>query len=372
MPTYSNETKFDSKFDKALIPLIRRSDCNEFTVASGYVGIPILKRMEAKLVAVAKRGVCRIIIGMIYHEGCSQNTKLELEKLDSKLRAVNSASGIFITRFQYHGKIYKVANNNSVSLFVGSSNFSDMSWNSRIEFNISVDDTGLKLKTIDFINYLFNHKETIALGRHQLKIKSKGNKKVKISKELKSYIVPNSEYDALPSPIGQFEHLLRVDSQPKSSLNLFFDKGRSVKGKNRYAPRPWYEVELTFKAEEIKNPLYPKTILNPKRKKRSSNSRIGEFVAYIKDGNIVYKIGMKVHASKGKNISSADEFGGRSTLGQYLKGKLQNAGVLSEGQRITSDILAEYGRDTVIFKKINDTTYVIDFTVHANGNSTDN
>ena len=365
MATYSNDTKYDLTFERGLYPLIKRANCNEFIAAVGYVGVPILKKIESKLLGIAKRGNCQIIIGMIFHEGCSQSTKVYLEDLDSRLRAVNPKSGIFVTRFSYHGKVYKVVNSSATGVFVGSSNFSAASWNSRIEFNIYVNEPMLKTKTEGFLSYIQSHKDTIPLSKHTIKVKANKSKKVNISKDLKDYIVPTSEYNALPKPKGQFDHLLRVDQNPKSGLNLYFGRGRLNSATGKLQPRPWLEIELAFIAKEYSSPHYPKSIKKPGGSK-TSKARIGDFVAYIKDGKNIYKLDMKVHADNGKNISSAETCGGRATLGKYIKGKLQDAGVLMENELITSQTLSDYGRNTITFYKVNDTTYIIDFSVLGN------
>ena len=358
MTTYSNDTQFDSKFQQALLPLISDRHCTEFIATVGYVGRPLLKSMESSLLKLAGRGRCRIIIGLLFHEGCTQLTKDYLEELDRKLKTRNSDSGIFVTRFQYHGKVYKVVNNQLTKVFVGSSNFSTASWSTRKEFNIDVSEPQSKAKTAAFIDYIQNHRDTVALSTVPIKIKTKGSKKVNISKKLQNYIVDRAIYSALPAVVGQFAHLLRVDSNPASGLNLYFDKGRRIAGSNKFEPRPWFEIELACQASEIRNQFYPGSVPRP-----SSHSRAGDFVAYIKDGQKIYKLDMKVGGSGGKNIYSARSNGGREILGQYIKGKLQNAGLIQEGDLITSEILEVYGRDTITFKKINDSTYIIDFSV---------
>ena len=181
MATYSNDTKYDLTFERGLYPLIKKANCNEFIAAVGYVGVPILKKIESKLLGIAKRGKCQIIIGMIFHEGCAQSTKIYLEDLDSRLRTVNPKSGIFVTRFSYHGKVYKVVNSSATRVFVGSSNFSTASWNSRIEFNIYVNEPMLKTKTEGFLSYIQSHKDTIPLSKHTIKVKANKSKKVNIS-----------------------------------------------------------------------------------------------------------------------------------------------------------------------------------------------
>ena len=52
---------------------------------------------------------------------------------------------------------------------------------------------------------------------------------------------------------------------------------------------------------------------------------------------------------------------GRFTFGQYIKGQLEEAGVLRVGERITSDTLENYGKNFIEFKKISDNEYIIEF-----------
>jgi len=364
MVSFSN-SKQDAKFGDEIISLIERSDCSEVIVAVGYFGISTFQELESDLIKVARRGSCKIILGMYYHSGVSARQKDQLVTLDDKLRAINPNSGIFITRFEYHGKVYKVINDSDESVYVGSSNFSQAGLRSRLEFNLEITEVQSKLQVLKFLDYLQAKKETCPLDEVSLKIKSKSSLKYqRASTLMNDYLIDKVEYEALPPPVGEFEYLLRVDAQPKSSLNLYFDKGR-VTPSGKYEPRPWFEVELTANTVTMQNPLYPRSIPNGKTTK--SKSRGGDFIAYIKDGSRYYKIGMKVHADNGKNISSADNYGGRRTLGRYLKGKLQDAGVLKERERITSETLMDYGRDSITFKKLDHSTYIIDFSVPNNG-----
>ena len=96
---------------------------------------------------------------------------------------------------------------------------------------------------------------------------------------------------------------------------------------NKY--KIWLEIELASNANEYNSQHYPKSVAKPDRSS-TSKARIGDFVAYLKDGDKVYKMDIKVHSDNGKNISSADSSGGRGTLGKYIKGKLQDAGVLKK------------------------------------------
>jgi hypothetical protein len=70
---------------------------------------------------------------------------------------------------------------------------------------------------------------------------------------------------------------------------------------------------------------------------------------------------MTVASDYGKALASSKESGGRKTFGRCIKGKLQVAGILKEGERITSEHLELYGRDTVSFIKYDDDNYLIEF-----------
>ena len=109
----------------------------------------------------------------------------------------------------------------------------------------------------------------------------------------------------------------------------------------------------------MENEFYPITAPNPSKK--SSNSREGSFTAYAEDEGKFYKFEMRVFADYGKNISSAGGSGGRQTLGRFIKGKLEKQGLLEEGDVITSEVLMEYGQDTLELHKINDNEYILRF-----------
>jgi hypothetical protein len=98
-------------------------DFNSFEVTAGYFGSEVIERYENQLVSIAKRGYCKILIGMIFHGGVTRNQKKTLEKIDKKLRKINSNSGIYILRHDYHGKIYRFQKKNEKVIYIGSSNF---------------------------------------------------------------------------------------------------------------------------------------------------------------------------------------------------------------------------------------------------------
>ena len=356
----TNETDFGGKLYKRFSADLASS--NGLLVASGYFGADLVSDFEEKLVELGKKGTCKLLLGMVYHSGVGKKQLETLKSIDTKLRNDNPDNGIFIRRKQYHGKIYKLNSNNDFKIYIGSSNFSNSGFKSRTECNIEIDNDKTKKDIDSFLDFLFTDSTTEKFSDVELFLKDR--KRTEITRGLKNCEIDISEFPDESKVIGLCKIKLRVDSQPQSSLNLFFDKGRKNPN-GLYSPRPWHEVELTADSEELKGEYYPKSkLLHPDQITKSgqtSKTRKGDFIAYTKDNGKYYRIKMKVHADNGKNISSAKESGGRTTLGELIKGKLERAKVLSYRERITSDTLYAYGRDSIDLKKLSNDTYIIDF-----------
>ncbi len=343
---FTNETRKGRNFKSEFISRIKNA--RSLTIATGYFGASLIQEIESKLVKISRNGNCRLLLGMIFHSGISKKQKDAIESLDKKLRAESQENGIYISRKEYHGKIYKIDNN----IYLGSSNLSEHGFISRWECTAQINDLATQNETSEYLDFLFNEKTTVMLSEVDLTTPTP-TKTLKPSRFLKDY-----EVKTFPSGkiIDSINIELRVDKQPASSLNLYFDKGRK-NTKGLYAPRPWYEVEITTSSAERLHPCYPKSKKISDKKK----SRYGEFNAYIQENGKIYKLRMTVASDKGKAIASSTESGGRETLGRYIKGKLETAGILKYGERITSEILDVYGRNFITLKKINDKNYILEF-----------
>lgn len=326
------------------------------TIATGYIDEEFLCYIKPYMISIAKRGFCKLLVGMIFHSGVTKKQKTLLTQLNNELLNCNSNSGVFISRNEYHGKVYLFEGEGNKTVYLGSSNLSTYGFYRRLECTVQLTDELVENDLIDYIQHLFDKSTTSSLNQIDLKTKSKQVINVRPSNLLRDYLISKNEFDSLPSPVSEQNIKLRVNEQPRSSLNLYFDKGRK-NSQGQYIPRPWFEVELTSTKADRANPNYPMFTSNSS----SSQSQSGSFDAYINEGDEYYKIAMKVHSDDGKNISSANESGGRTTLGRYIKGKLQEAGVLSEGSRITSETLELYEKDYITLKKIDSKRYILKF-----------
>jgi hypothetical protein len=316
--------------------------CNSLVIASGYFGVSVLEKYKSSLLGIAARGSCKILVGMVFHEGVSASQKSALERLHSDLTQVNADSGVYITLRNYHGKIYKFTDGVDESIYVGSSNFSDSGFRTNYEFNTLVQEVHTRQQINAFIKFIFSERCDFVQPLDMVELAVKGTK-TKFEKQeyenLQSMEITASDYPT-SAPQDMITIQLRPDEQPNSSLNLCFEAGRKSKGK--YTPRPWHEVEITSTKSERAQPGFPR----------------GEFLAYVKDGNRFYRIPMITASADFKALTSK---GNRSILGVLIKDKLERVGALKRGERITSETLIDYGSDTVTLGKISETDYLFEF-----------
>ena len=339
---FANHKNFGGDFGKEIAKNLDSYDSIE--IASGYFGSSLIDSIKPKLLQIAKRGHCKILIGMIFNEGVSATQKHKLELLDKELRQINDKSGVLVSLNQYHGKIYKFKNATTEKIYVGSSNFSNSGFAINYEFNALITDPNTKSNITNFLDFLLGPDCDFSAPLDEVELFVKGSK-ASGSKEATDVSLASCEIKASKFPVDPVltvvEIALRVDNQPNSSLNLFFDKGRKNKD-GKYAPRPWYEVEITTTASDRTQTDYP----------------IDDFEAYVKDGDKYYLLPMITASDNHKAITSK---GDRKLLGELIKGKLERKGHLTKGDRITSDILADYGNDCVLLKKFADKKYYFEF-----------
>ena len=123
------------------------------------------------------------------------------------------------------------------------------------------------------------------------------------------------------------------EDSPHSNLNVFFGKGRESKN-GLIKPRHWYEVEL----------IVPKSITAQNGYPQESTPE-AIFDVVTDDG---WSFKCKVSGTNSKNLRSEGDL---KILGKWLKGRLENAGVLKVGDPVCRETLKQYGRDTFTLTK---------------------
>ncbi len=333
-------------FEKIFSREIKRS--TGVDIAVGYCGFGAVKRFHAELVRVAQKGRVRLILGMYRVDG-----SLPL-KLRAALRALHEdllsiparkkdGTGVYITTVDYHGKAYIFHSGVSSTAWVGSNNFSTEGLRTRLEMCTQVENSKDLADARAFIDGLCDSVRSITIDR--LGVTSGPATTLK-----QLPILTRLPTDNL---VGSMRIRLRPSEQPKSCLNLCFGSGRRNK-QGVYMPRPWYEIELSASRQEIKDPIYPKPSILPAGKK---GARV-EFKAFLTNDGVRYRETSLATYSDGNKALGSNP---RNILGEFIKGTLEQAGVLRRGEQITDDILAEYGRDFVILSKLEDGSYVVTF-----------
>ena len=143
-------------------------------------------------------------------------------------------------------------------------------------------------------------------------------------------------------------------TEPKSNLNCYHGKGRENMSTHLVRPRHWYEVELIAPIAMRRSNDYPKGT--------PSDQPDTEFRVFTDDG---FSFLCKVNGGEvnlwNKNLRSSGDL---TILGKWIKGRLENEGVLTVGDVITDETLRAYGRNTITMTKIKDyDDWFLDFGV---------
>jgi hypothetical protein len=73
-----------------------------------------------------------------------------------------------------------------------------------------------------------------------------------------------------------------------------------------------------------------------------------------------YRFECKTSGDYGKNLRSTDDL---KKFGKWIKGRMQNAGVVKIGERITQETLDAYGRDHIaMYPTSNEKEWFLDFS----------
>jgi len=337
---YTNLISHGGNFRQALI--------NEFNtaknvqIASGYTSLNIIQQFRPNFIDVAGNGgTSKFLLGMAFYEGLGAKKLEALLSLNQELKALNEHSGVFVTNGRrYHGKVYRFYNEHGSNIFVGSSNFSSSGTYGNIECTVPIETDVKKAQIINFLDDLYSAEYSINISNAEIK---ESGKRKSLRTNIETYWAALQKYNpgtintaTLPKFTFPLE---RVAEKEKSNLNVYFGKGRLDRKTGIVKPRPWYEIELIANRDLNSQPNYPK----------------GDFLAYTDDGLI---IPMSTQGDYYKNIRSKKSL---QIFGIWLKGKLEKSGALNQLEPVTLDTLIEYGKTNLVFYKIDEGKYYMEF-----------
>ena len=336
MEIYTNTTEHGGTFGPRIESLLEY--CQAVTIATGYTSQSALQLHRPNLIRVADNlGDVNLLVGMARYEGLAKSTYVELCEIHKELKSRNPDTGgvrIVWEPHRFHGKIYRIRQDMKDVFLAGSSNFSHTGLNDNLEFNYEITDSVAKLQTSEYLEWLLadpQSKDILDILNFPIREYARTPLK-RLREALTSPPEPTKDYVDIP---------LRVDQQPISGLNAFFGRGRLQSTTGLVTPRHWEEIEVIVDRVTRSNPVYPR----------------GKFKAITGDGHEI--LCQTQSPSNGyKNLRSQNDL---RRLGFWLKGKMQEAGVLREFEVITSKTLADYGRDYIRLYKISDGVYRMDF-----------
>lgn len=323
---------------------IKQSDSVQ--IASGYISTD--SAVDLKNIVEANGGPkIKLCVGMHYFEGLSPVQLDALRSLDTVLRKRELGDVSMVTTFPFHGKLVSFGKDNTIlGSIIGSSNLTNIIEGQRqYEADCLFTNEVQALEINTFINRL---RETAACPLNTLTIKPIIPENNLLKDQLGVIKVQDSEIISTKMHLSdvQFDIPLKGDVSRRSGLNASFGEGRRNQ-QGFVQPRSWYEVELIVPKTITSGPQYPK-----------ANSAGAQFDVITDDG---WKFRCKVSGDYSKNFRSEDDL---KTLGRWIKGRLENAGVLRPGERITDETLARYGRSSLKMSKIKDTgAWYLDFGV---------
>lgn len=309
-----------------LIPQTSKLD-----IAVGYVSSDSLMELQKTVELNNNIRTLNLIVGMHYFD---RFTKLQYDAamhLNDFLRS-NQLGGVrLVHAFRYHGKLYSYSNDaGPFAGIIGSNNLSSIvDGGIRVyESSVLLRDAASTKQMSDFISRLM---QTSTKNIAELEIDTFNDENALLDgHEFVERVSPKKLASVMCAKTNiTFEIPIKpYEISPQSNLNAFFGKGRESKN-GLIKPRHWYEVELIVPKSVTSQPGYPQ---------RNTDNAV--FTVITDDG---WSFKCKVSGDYSKNFRSDGDL---KILGKWLKGRLENAGVLTVGAPVTADTLNRYGRNS--------------------------
>lgn len=302
---------------------------SQLDIAVGYVSSDALIELQKTIELNNNIRTLNLIVGMHYFD---RFTKLQYDAamhLNDFLRS-NQLGGVrLVHAFRYHGKLYSYSNNEGpFAGIIGSNNLSSI-----VDGGVRVYESSVLLRDATSVkqmnDFIFRLMQTSTKNIAELEIDTFNDENALLDgHEFVEKVSPQKLAAAICAKTDiSFEIPIKpYEVSPQSNLNVFFGKGRESKN-GLVKPRHWYEVELIVPKSVTSQPGYPQ-----------SQTENAVFTVITDDG---WSFKCKVSGDYSKNFRSEGDL---KILGKWLKGRLENAGVLTVGTPVTSDTLNHYGR----------------------------
>lgn len=336
-PLRTENNTFSSKFNELL------SNCEQIDIAVGYISEDSLAHL-ANFIYKNGKPFCNIIIGMHYFDYFTYSQYAIAKEMETFLKVNKLGSVKLVTSFPFHGKIYSFHRKNNNISVIGSSNMTNILLHQPIrqyEVDLLIDDEVINMNINSFISSLLK----ISSDLSSPNLKLPGFKQVNnlLDGLPDVNIINNEVLQNIKSKISKEEIIYipisTAEKAASSNINACFGKGRENKKTGVIKNRSWYEVELIVPKKITCLPNYPKNVIK----------------VITDDG---YQFECKISGTNNKNFRSTPKL---TILGKWLKGRLENAGVLKVGQMVTDEVLVKYGTSHIKMSFIKKNEWFLDF-----------
>lgn len=335
----TNTAGYGGDLSRQFYDQLSSSKTKRVRMISGYVGKESVKKLHDELRKNQQVAV-ELVVGMAAKEGLNQQTYDALIELHKELKSRRSPEfsrqGVYAffsgpngeRARGMHAKAYLFDHSKGHQLIIGSSNFSfsGLSAEGNVEMNIVDSNIATVKEFVNFFEALYSQKLAVPIDLVEgFPIRGKaGKNRRKTTVALTKVKAPD---DFKMHSYVDIDLSRNIDRQSRSNLNCCFGKGRWSRITGVVRPRDWYEVELISPISVTSNVNYPR----------------GEFDVLTSDG---FSFRGVTNGDHDKNFRSADDL---KLLGLWLKGRLEDAGVLSDDPQepVTSETFSEFGNSVI-------------------------
>ena len=314
------------------------NEAAEFNIATGYISSEALVELR-RIVAIRNNDISiNLFVGMNYLEGFTKLQYNTLKNLSTFFMAENAGHVLVSPSALYHGKMYSFtgADGKCLGAFVGSSNLASFLGTSQNHIESDVFFRGTEAEIIDrnlknvmrSLGQDFYNMDPITDFLPAEKDLLKGLDYVK-------KLSPEEFHNALTTVNGPVVEI-PLKTEKKSNLNTYFGAGKI---KNRYSPRSWYEVEIIISKTLQNRDLLPENI---------------PFKVLTPEG---YMFECERQGDYSKNFRSCHDL---RILGKWIKGQMENEGVIQCGQLVTQDTLDTFGKSKLVLRKSSEDFWYIE------------
>ena len=302
-------------------------------ITTGYVSIDSILFLQ-RSIQEGRLPETDLTIGMYGLEPFTAAQYSVCRELAELLRDTGKGVVRICTGFKCHGKVYSFYNGGRIqAAIVGSSNLSSLTPDPKqMEIDITVEDESSLAEIRQIQEAVIDKTIPLLDWEPPYKFRTSGETLETLPG---IEVLPADEAETSEEETSTcFE--IPLPTSPKSSLNACFSKGRQGQ------PRPWYEAEVIVRKSITSQEGYPQH---------------REFEVTTDDG---YRFVCKTSGDHSKNLRSKGDL---TILGRWIKGRMEDAGVLKPGEVITLDHLEAYGRTSITLSATRDPDkWLLDFS----------